>query len=175
MELYTARRIRSWKKLKSMDSSYTLSDTILGELMLDAAKLTKMEKLLVMTSTQNSMDVELIVKALHEQHPTIHREEKQSFRSERGSRPQPRRHHKPHGKQHHRMFKRHGYVADHQTLSDSASTDETAAEYDNEYGRVDRHDERSHRSQSAYAASSYDRGTSYHEEEEADPYLGPTQ
>ena len=52
MELYTARRIRWWKKLKSIDTTYTLSDTTLGELMLDAAKLTKMEKLLVMTSTQ---------------------------------------------------------------------------------------------------------------------------
>ena len=139
MELYTARRIRWWKKLKSMDGSYTLSDTMLGELMLDAAKLTKMEKLLVMTSTQNSMDVELIVKALHEQHPTIHREEKQSFRSDRNSRPQPRRHHKGHGKQRPRRFKRHGYVADHQTYSDSASADETEGEYE----RVDRHEPRS--------------------------------
>ena len=44
--------------------------------------------------------------------------------------------------------------------------------------RVDRHDERAHRSQSAYAASSYDRRITYHEDayysEEADPYPGPT-
>ena len=38
MELYTARRIRWWKKLKSMDTTYTLSDTTLGELMLDACE-----------------------------------------------------------------------------------------------------------------------------------------
>ena len=98
-----------------MDSSYQLSDTILGELMLDAAKLTQMERLLVMTSTQNKTDVDSIVKALHEQHPTIHREEKSSIKSERTGRLQQRRR-SFHGRgSGHRKFKRHGYVADHQT------------------------------------------------------------
>ena len=115
------------------------------------------------------MDVEAIVKALHEQHPTIHREEKQSFKSERSGRPQPRRHNKNHGRQHPRKFKRHGYVADHQLISDSEVSDETEHEYERQR----------HRSQSAYAASSYDdRPTSYADEtyysEEADPYPGPS-
>ena len=47
---------------------------------------------------------------------------------------------------------------------------ETEAELDNEYARNIGHEERSHRSQSAYAASSYDR----RDDVEADPYPGPT-
>ena len=152
-----------------MDSSYQLSDTILGELMLDAAKLTKMERLLVLTSTQNKTDVDSIVKALHEEHPTLRREEKASIESERTGRPQPRRR-SFHGKSSgHRKFKRHGYVADNQTHADTSSSEETVAELDNEYARNIGHEERSHRSQGAYAASSYDR----RDEGETDPYPGP--
>ena len=51
---YAQRRRRWWSKLQSMDNTFTLSTHTLGELMLDAAKLNKVERLMVLTSTGNS-------------------------------------------------------------------------------------------------------------------------
>jgi hypothetical protein len=61
-----------------MDDSIELSTSILGDLMLDCANLGKIEKLMVLTSTANSRDLDDIAHALLEQHPKIHVEEKQS-------------------------------------------------------------------------------------------------
>ena len=76
---YCARRREWWDLLKEMDSTVGLSQDILGDLLLDNSNLGKTEKLLVLTSTQNRTDFELVAKALQDQHGKIHlREDRKS-------------------------------------------------------------------------------------------------
>ena len=53
-----------------------LSTEIRGDLLLDAANLNEIEKLMVLTSAHNDRSFEAISKALQEQHPRIHLKEK---------------------------------------------------------------------------------------------------
>ena len=72
---YCARRREWWDLLKEMDGTVGLSQDILGDLLLDNSNLGKTEKLLVLTSTQNRTDFELVAKALQDQHGKIHLKE----------------------------------------------------------------------------------------------------
>ena len=82
---YTTRRKRWWKKLKNFDSTAQVSDGILAEYLLDSAGLDKTQKLMILTSTQNKMEYNLIEEALKDQHPTIQDEESRGRRSDRKS------------------------------------------------------------------------------------------
>ena len=78
MVSYVSRRKRWWKTLKTLDSTIDLSPTILGDLMLEAAGLNRTEQLLVLTSTGNNKQFEILGKALLDQHPRIHHEDTKS-------------------------------------------------------------------------------------------------
>ena len=82
---YCARRREWWDLLKEMDDTVGLSQDILGDLLLDNSNLGKAEKLLVLTSTQNKTDFELVAKALQDQHGKIHL--KEDRRGDSGSKP----------------------------------------------------------------------------------------
>ena len=76
MASYVARRRRWWALLKSLDSALELSASIRGDLMLEAANLPIIEQLLVLTSTKNDHDFDVIATALIDQHAKIHMGEK---------------------------------------------------------------------------------------------------
>ena len=59
-----------------MDPSVKLSDETLGEIMLDSARLGKVEKLLVLSSTGNDTGFDRIGQAMMDQHSALHKEEK---------------------------------------------------------------------------------------------------
>ena len=73
---FTSRRRRWWKELKKMDPSISLSDSILGDLMLESAGLTEDQQKMVLTSTGNCRDFEKIAEALVDQYPTMHMNER---------------------------------------------------------------------------------------------------
>ena len=77
---YVSRRRRWWAKLKRLDPTVDLSPSLLGDLMLDAANLGKVEKLLVLTSTGNNREFDKIAEALMKQHAKIHVDEKKEKR-----------------------------------------------------------------------------------------------
>ena len=72
MTSYISRRRRWWRLLKSLDPEVELSSTILGDLMLEGAGLSRNEQLMVLTSTSNSKEFETVAKALLDQHARIH-------------------------------------------------------------------------------------------------------
>ena len=76
MNSYCTRRTRWWKTIKEHDPAMELSSEIRGDLLLDAANLNEIEKLMVLTSAHNDRSFEAISKALQEQHPRIHLKEK---------------------------------------------------------------------------------------------------
>ena len=76
MSSYVSRRRRWWKKLKHMDSSVGLSDTVLGDLMLEASGLKEDQQRMILTSTANNREFEKLAAALVEQYPSVHLDEK---------------------------------------------------------------------------------------------------
>ena len=76
MVSYVARRRRWWALLKSLDQTLELSTSIRGDLMLEAAKLSRIEQLLVLTSTNNNHEFDIIATALVDQHAKVHMGEK---------------------------------------------------------------------------------------------------
>ena len=62
MTSYVQRRKRWWTLLAQMDKSLSMSEVMLGELLLEHAGLTSTERLMVMTSTNNDLDFEALVK-----------------------------------------------------------------------------------------------------------------
>ena len=79
---YVSRRRRWWTQLKQLDSSVELSDTIRGDLLLEAANLGKIESLLVLSSAGNDRKFEAIAKAMQDQHALIHLEEKSARKTD---------------------------------------------------------------------------------------------
>ena len=78
MSSYVSRRRRWWKKLKHMDSSVGLSDTVLGDLMLEASGLKEDQQRMILTSTANNREFEKLAAALVEQYPNVHHDEKKT-------------------------------------------------------------------------------------------------
>ena len=67
-----------------MDNTLSLSSSILGDLMLESSGLSHVEQLMVLTSTDNNRDFDVVAKALLEQHSKVHlNESKNSMRSSR--------------------------------------------------------------------------------------------
>ena len=84
---YIDRRRRWWTKLQVMDNTINLSDETRGELMLDNARLTRVERLMVLTSTGNVTTFDAIAKALTDQHRMLHKEEKRFDKGNKGAQP----------------------------------------------------------------------------------------
>ena len=89
MTSYISRRRRWWTLLKELDPSIGMSDSLLGDLLLEHSSLNKTERLLVLTSTQNSTNFEDVAWALVEQHGLIHADENRQFSSRTDSGPRP--------------------------------------------------------------------------------------
>jgi hypothetical protein len=76
MSNYVIRRRRWWKQLKEMDPAVSLSQEILGDLMLEASGISQNEQLMVLTSIGNAREFDKLAVALMEQHPRIQSSEK---------------------------------------------------------------------------------------------------
>ena len=72
MSQYIARRRRWESQLKSLDSKVVVSDTILADYLLKAARLGDTEQLMIKTAVHNKMDFDAVAIALRRQHPQIH-------------------------------------------------------------------------------------------------------
>ena len=84
MREYIFRREGWYRKLTELDGSMTISEDIRCEMLLDNAGLTRDQKLMIMTSTGNSMNFEKIASCLREQHHDVHEHERQHKREYRG-------------------------------------------------------------------------------------------
>ena len=62
--------------MKTLDPTIEISEEVRGELMLDASNLSKIEKLLVLTSAGNDNKFEVLAKAMMDHHALIHLDEK---------------------------------------------------------------------------------------------------
>ena len=72
MVSYVSRRRRWWRLLTSLDKAAHLSETIRGDLMLEASGLTETQQLMVLTSVNNDRDFDKVAGALLEQSPNAH-------------------------------------------------------------------------------------------------------
>ena len=75
MTSYLSRRSRWWKTLKILDPSLDISESLRTTLTLDLAGLSRQEKLMIMTSTANVMDENMVHRALIRQHGQAHMRE----------------------------------------------------------------------------------------------------
>lgn len=75
MQSYVNRRRRWWKKLKAMDDSVGLSETVRGDYLLEASGLNNPDQRMILTSTANNRDFEKLAAALVEHFPDLHRSE----------------------------------------------------------------------------------------------------
>ena len=64
MSNYVIRRRRWWRQLKDMDKEVNLSDSILGDLMLEASGLSNNEQLMILTSVNNVRNFDKLSQAL---------------------------------------------------------------------------------------------------------------
>ena len=72
MTNFVARRRRWWKLLKSLDSSIELSETIRGDLLLESSGLNDTQQLMILTSTGNKHEFDVIAQALIDQRSKVH-------------------------------------------------------------------------------------------------------
>ena len=85
MLAYVQRRRRCFDLLKELDAGRAnLSEDMLGDMMLDNARINKTEKLLILTSTGNRTNIDAIEEALKRQHSKIHKSEYSRQGSRRG-------------------------------------------------------------------------------------------
>ena len=72
MASYIARRRRWWSVLRSLDSTISMSESILGGLPSDQAGLSALERNAVLTSAKHNLDADETEKALSDHHHAIH-------------------------------------------------------------------------------------------------------
>ena len=72
MTSYTGRRKRWYRKLKELDNSLEISDTIRADLLLDNCGLDRKERLMILTAVGDKPSFEAIEKALITQHGKLH-------------------------------------------------------------------------------------------------------
>ena len=72
MQSYISRRKRWWTRIRELDSSFNVSETLLADYLLDCAGLTRDQRLMILTSTQNVRTQSAIEDALRKQHSRIH-------------------------------------------------------------------------------------------------------
>ena len=68
VQSYITRRKRGWTLLKELDPTVTLTDEMRGDMLLDNAGLSELDKRMILTSTANKTNQELIEAALLKQH-----------------------------------------------------------------------------------------------------------
>ena len=107
---YISRRKILYDLLKLLDPKLGIPSTLRGELLLDHANLTQAEKLMVMTSTFNSLEFDVISEALVKQHAISH-----SLRS---------------NKTQHRKGKGKGWARSYYGVEDWSGCDESMYQYD---------------------------------------------
>ena len=78
MVSYASRRRRWRRLLEKLGSSIKLSESILGDLLLEASGLTPDQQLMVLTSTQNQRELDVVTAALLEQHAKTHLNDRKS-------------------------------------------------------------------------------------------------
>ena len=83
MTSYIQRRKRWWQLLTQMDKSLSMSEVMLGELLLEHAGLTSTERLLVMTSTNNDLSIDKVADALVKQN-ALSKESSRDYHSGKG-------------------------------------------------------------------------------------------
>ena len=83
MTSYIQRRKRWWQLLTQMDKPLSMSDVMLGELLLEHAGLTSTERLLVMTSTNNDLSIDKVADALVKQN-ALSKESSRDYHSGQG-------------------------------------------------------------------------------------------
>ena len=72
MNSYVGRRKGWYRKLKELDKTVEISDTILGDLLLDNSGLDRKERLMVLTAVGQTPSFEAMEKALVTQHGKLH-------------------------------------------------------------------------------------------------------
>ena len=72
MTSYTGRRKRWYRKLKELDDSLEISDTIRADLLLDNCGLDRNERLMILPAVGDKPSIEAIEKALITQHGKLH-------------------------------------------------------------------------------------------------------
>ena len=65
---YVQRRRRWWELLRRLDPKLSMSNTMLGEMLLDHSGLSHNERLMIMTSTFNNLEFDNVAEALIKQH-----------------------------------------------------------------------------------------------------------
>ena len=78
MTSYLSRRKRWWKKMKQLDKTVAISESILTDLLLDNAGINRQERIMVITAMAGSVKTEDCEKALIKMHSRIHLLEKKN-------------------------------------------------------------------------------------------------
>ena len=87
MQSYISRRKRWWTRIRELDSSFNVSETLLADYLLDCAGLTKDQRLMILTVTGNVRTQSAIEDALRKQHSRTHESEGSSGFTSRTSAP----------------------------------------------------------------------------------------
>ncbi|CAE7418365.1 GIP [Symbiodinium sp. CCMP2592] len=78
MTSYLSRRSRWWRKMKQLDKTVSISESILTDLLLDNAGINRQERIMVITAMAGSVKTEDCEKALIKMHSRIHLLEKKN-------------------------------------------------------------------------------------------------
>ena len=87
MQSYISRRKRWWTRIRELDSSFNVYETLLADYLLDDAGLTKDQRLMILTVTGNVRTQSAIEDALRKQHSRTHESEGSSGFTSRTSAP----------------------------------------------------------------------------------------
>ena len=72
MASYIQRRKRWWQTVKTLDPKVEMSQSLLGDYLLEHSGLSKLERLLILTTTRNSTEFDAVSEALLHQHSLRH-------------------------------------------------------------------------------------------------------
>ena len=86
MQNFILRRRRWWQLLQQLDNTVKLNDSHLGDLMLDAANIQEFQRQLILTTTNNSTEFDIVADALMVQLGRLHMKDRSSAASSYGSR-----------------------------------------------------------------------------------------
>ena len=78
MQSYIIRRKRWWTLLKQLDPSATISTEMLGDMLLDSARIQPWQRQMILTTTHNSTEFKDVEAALMEQLGDFHKHERGS-------------------------------------------------------------------------------------------------
>ena len=131
MTSYTGRRKRWYRKLKELDNSLEISDTIRADLLLDNCGLDRKERLMILTAVGDKPSFEAIEKALITQHGKLHFLESKAAPKAPGFVPRGSPY-KGKGKGKKGSFQPIAYLADPQDLFENYGEDDSVWDPENE-------------------------------------------